>query len=70
MWAKFSIISFVCHVRACSSNRLIESSTLSFLFYSFMEGFLGMLDVLSSRETISIPNLLYSDLVGDMHSKK
>jgi hypothetical protein len=41
MWEKFSIISSLCHVRAFSSNRLIESSALSFLVYFAMEGFLG-----------------------------
>ena len=69
MWKKFSIISSLCRVRACSSNRLIGSSSSSILFSSAIEGFLGVRERLSSRETSSRPNLLYSDLVGDMHRK-
>jgi hypothetical protein len=62
-----AIISSLCHVRACSSNRLIGSSAPSFLFSSAIEGFLGVRERFSSRETSSRPNLIYSDLIGDMH---
>ena len=58
------------HARACSSNRLIEYYAPSFFFSFAMEGLLGIWERLSSRETSSIPNLLYLDLVGDMHWKK
>jgi hypothetical protein len=67
MWEKFSIISSLCRVRAFSSNKFIGSYALSFFFSSAMEGFLGMQERLSSRDTSSRPNFLHSDLVGDMH---
>jgi len=50
-------------------NRRIKSSTLSFFFSSAMDGFLGEWERMSFRETISRPNLLYSDLVGHMRWK-
>jgi hypothetical protein len=52
MWEKFSIISSLCHVRACSSNRLIESCALSFFFSSAMEGFLGARAIVLKRDKI------------------
>jgi hypothetical protein len=67
MWEKFFIISSLCHVRARSSNILIKSFALSFLFSSTIEGLLGVREQFSLRETILRPNLLYSDVVGDMH---
>jgi hypothetical protein len=67
MWEKISIISSLCHVRAFSSNRLIELSPLSFLFSSAIDGVLGVREILYSRETSLRPNLLYLDLVEDMH---
>ena len=69
MWEKFCIILFLCGVRSCSSNILIGSSAQSFFFSSTIEGFLGVRERLSSRETSLIPNFLYSYLVGDMHWK-
>jgi hypothetical protein len=41
MWEKFSIISSLCRVRACSSNRLIESSALIIFLFFHHGGFLG-----------------------------
>jgi hypothetical protein len=52
MWEKFSIISSLCRVRACSSNKLIESSALSFLFSSAMEGFLGVRAIFLKRDKL------------------
>ena len=40
MWEKFSIISSLCRMRACSSNKLIESSTPSFFIFFCHWGFL------------------------------
>jgi hypothetical protein len=67
IWEKLSIISSLYRVRACSSNILIKLPSLSFLFSFSMEGFLGVREIFSSRETSSRPNLLYLDLVRDMH---
>jgi hypothetical protein len=46
------------------------SSAPSFLFSSTMGGRLGWKEWLSSRETSSIPNSLYPELIGDMHKKQ
>ena len=66
MWEKFSIILSLCRARAFSSNKLIESSAMSFFFSSAMEGFLGMGERFYSRETSSRPKFLYLDFVRDM----
>ena len=65
--AKLSIISFLCCVRASSINSLKGSPVPSSFFSPAMGGRLGVRELLSSRETSSRPNSLYSDLVGDMH---
>jgi hypothetical protein len=52
MWEKFSIISSLCRVRACSSNKLIGSSAPSFFFSSTMEGFLGVREIVFKRDKL------------------
>jgi hypothetical protein len=64
---KLSIISFLYCVRASSINNLKGSLVLSSFFSPTMGGHLGVQELLSSRETSSRPNSLYSDLVGDMN---
>jgi hypothetical protein len=64
---KLSIISFLYRSRASSSNILKGYHVPSYLFFPAMDGFLGMLEHFSSRETISRPDSLYLDRVGDMH---
>jgi hypothetical protein len=65
--AKLSIISFLCCMKASSINNLKGSLVLSSFFSSTMRGHLGVRELLSSRETSSRPNSLYSDLIGDIH---
>jgi len=65
--AEFCSMRYYLGTNVC--NRWIESSAPSFFFSSAMGGFLGEQERLSFRETISRPNFLYSDLIGDMHWK-
>jgi hypothetical protein len=64
---KLSIILFLCCVRDSSINSLKGSPVPSSFFSPTMRCLLSVRDLFSSRETISRPNSLYSNLVGDMH---
>jgi hypothetical protein len=68
--AKFSMISFLFHVRASSRSILIGSPTPSYFFLSPMGCFQARRDRSCNGLIGSSPNFLYPDLVGDMHKEK
>jgi hypothetical protein len=65
--AKSSIISFLCSSRDSSRNILKGYFVPSSLFFPSMEGFLGMREQFSSRETNSRLKSLYLYRVGEMY---
>jgi hypothetical protein len=67
---KLSIISFLCHARASSSNILIGSPAPSSFFSSPMGCCRARRDRSCNGSIGSSPNFLYPDLVGDMHEEK
>jgi hypothetical protein len=70
IYAKLSIILFLCCVIPSLRNILIGSPTPSYLFSSPM-GFCQAQHGLSFNGLIGLsPNLLYPDLVRNMHEEK
>jgi hypothetical protein len=70
IYAKLSIILFLCRVRASSSNILIGYPSPSSFFSSAMGCFRARHDQYCNGSIDSSPNLLYPDLVRDMHEEK
>jgi hypothetical protein len=68
--AKLSIISFLCRVRASSSNILIGSPAPSSFFSSPMGFCRAWRDRSCNGSIGSSHNFLYPNLVGDMHKEK
>jgi hypothetical protein len=66
---KISIIMFLCHMRASSSNNIIGSLAPSSLFSSAMGGHQGRRGWSCKGSNSSSPNSLYPDLVGSMHKE-
>ena len=67
--AKLSIIAFLFHSRASSSNILIRSLAPLSFFSSTMGGLQGLWGWSCKGSMISSPNSLYPNLVGDMQWK-
>jgi hypothetical protein len=67
---KLSIISFLCQVRASSSNILIGYFAPSSLFSSPIGFFQAWHGRYGNGPMGSSPNLLYLNLVGDMDEEK
>ena len=70
IYAKFSIILFLCRSRASSSNILIGSPAPSSFFSSPMGCFHARCYRSCNDSIGSSPNFLYPDLVEDMHEEK
>ena len=70
IYAKLSIISFLCHARDSSSNILIGYPTPSYLFLAPMGCCWARHDRSHNGSIGSSPNIFYPDLVRDMHEEK
>jgi len=69
IWAKLSIIAFLCFSRAPSTNILIGSPAPSSFFSSPMGGCRGLRGWSCKGSTRSSPTSLYPDLVEDMQKR-
>lgn len=69
IWAKLSIIAFLCRSRASSRNILKGYPALSSLFSSTIGGRRGLWGWSCKGSTSSSPNYLYPDLIGDKQIK-
>jgi hypothetical protein len=70
IYAKLSIISFLCRARDSLSNILIRSPDLSYFFSSPMGCYRTQCSRSGNVLIGSSPKFLYPDLVGDMHEEK